>query len=398
MRRDYKTILKEKNIEYNEGLLDDLIADQPDKELDNSLTYIYEDSRDCWDRLPDIDAIEIIDHFVSLSDEQIILFCKDISEYESWAQLAENYADYDINVRKKQADLLETAEIILMVFKYYHEKIKPRQYLNSLKNTSTGTTDINKTHYDSLLDVVSGLPEAELNSPQFGNQFKVAWKAINGWLDVESEKWENDILTKIPKEKIGMYFLGKVTEFLDDFHDYVPYDREDWKKMQTSSSYFFYLAMDEYFSRICQLLVTYDVDKDEYTNKMDDLCWFFYDDEDDTEDYEKPNILMQNEDITAIIEKAIDTGLISETDMGYEWNKTLVLLAYFVEQINKRCNLYKITSSIKHGNKTRISWQPFEDLFYIKHGKLKGAKGDYMKNNTSFYPDDANLVDDLFDD
>lgn len=74
-------------------------------------------------------------------------------------------------------------------------------------------------------------------------------------------------------------------------------------------------------------------------------------------------------------------GLVTKEPL--KWNKTLSLLAYFVEVANDKLRL-------KHGEKRTI--QPFETMFNIKG--ITGAINDYKKTGT--LPIGYEIIDDVF--
>lgn len=89
-----------------------------------------------------------------------------------------------------------------------------------------------------------------------------------------------------------------------------------------------------------------------------------------------------------LFQKAIDAGLISVTENGYQWKKTKALLAYFADLANEHLKLGKG----EYGGKAKISWKPFESLFGVSG--LAGARLDYQKDGR--YPDGYDQVDSLF--
>lgn len=144
----------------------------------------------------------------------------------------------------------------------------------------------------SLMDVVCELPEYD--EKQFDSQYIIASNAINEWVENEYNKWEKDILTIIPKDKIGLYLLGKLTYILEEFKDYNPYTIEEWNECSSKDSEdcFFCLALKRYVGAINDILYNYDIDEDENIKKIYEYAWFIYgideDDEDDEDDDEIP--------------------------------------------------------------------------------------------------------------
>lgn len=90
--------------------------------------------------------------------------------------------------------------------------------------------------------------------------------------------------------------------------------------------------------------------------------------------------------------KALNLEYIEKQGNRYKWKKTKQLLAYFAEKLSQ--TLHLSSKMDKDGNIT-ISWKPFERLFDTKD--LKGAKANWMRATTTFYPTDCELIDILFD-
>lgn len=129
----------------------------------------------------------------------------------------------------------------------------------------------------TLLDVVDELPLCDRQN-HFDKQFVLAASSIQEWIDKERDNWEQDLLITIPREKIGLYFLGKTKDLLDEFHDYVPYTIEDWKRMEQGEYLYYCIAMEWYMQAILMLLNHYDIEEDESQKKMFEYCWFIFDD------------------------------------------------------------------------------------------------------------------------
>lgn len=125
----------------------------------------------------------------------------------------------------------------------------------------------------TLLEVIEELPLCDWQK-DFDQQFILATTTINDWLDTEEDIWEKDLLTIVPREKIGLYFLGKANYLLDEFHDFVPLTIEDWEEEKRGEDCFYCLAMEHYIYAICDLLEKYDIEEDKDTNKMFEKWWF----------------------------------------------------------------------------------------------------------------------------
>lgn len=96
------------------------------------------------------------------------------------------------------------------------------------------------------------------------------------------------------------------------------------------------------------------------------------------------------EDITRIrpyLQKAIASGLVTDTGNGYKWNKTNSLCAYFAE----KCNAVLGFSL----GPCRTNWRTFSVLFGYTERQLAIGKQTYQ-NSTLGVPSDAELVDALF--
>lgn len=146
---------------------------------------------------------------------------------------------------------------------------------------------MNNKQNKTLLDVVSELPLCDRQN-HFDKQFVLAASSIQEWIDKERDNWEQDLLTTIPREKIGLYFLGKTKDLLDEFHDYVPNTIEDWKQMEQGEYLYYCIAMEWYMQAILTLLNHYDIEEDENQKKMFEYCWFIFDDLLDDEPQSEP--------------------------------------------------------------------------------------------------------------
>ena len=86
-----------------------------------------------------------------------------------------------------------------------------------------------------------------------------------------------------------------------------------------------------------------------------------------------------------LLGKAMQYGL---CDASYKWLKTKALLAYFSAQASDYLSL----TNSKYGEKQKISWQPFEQLFQVTG--LAGANNENV--NKYGPPKDSKIVDDIF--
>lgn len=75
--------------------------------------------------------------------------------------------------------------------------------------------------------------------------------------------------------------------------------------------------------------------------------------------------------------KAVGADLMTKQ---YKWLKTKALLAWFCSEMSKKLDLGK--GEIGFGQK-RISWKPFEQLFNVKKGSLRGSLNDIQKTGRS---------------
>ena len=82
-------------------------------------------------------------------------------------------------------------------------------------------------------------------------------------------------------------------------------------------------------------------------------------------------------------DKAIELGLMSD---DYKWLKGLQMLACFARDFSLKLNL---------GKGDRISWKPFEALFGIPQGKLRGNYNDIQKTGQN--PSESGLIDKVFE-
>lgn len=87
--------------------------------------------------------------------------------------------------------------------------------------------------------------------------------------------------------------------------------------------------------------------------------------------------------------KAIDLGLM---DSNYHWLKGLQMLACFAAKMSDVLDMGK--GQLADGRK-RISWKPFEALFCLPVGKLRGNFSDIQK--TGAYPSEYWLIEKVFE-
>jgi hypothetical protein len=249
---------------------------------------------------------------------------------------------------------------------------------------------------DSLLDLVSILPP--FNSNHLNNKTWIDCNdIINNWIDDEKQRWEDDLMTKIPKEKMGMYLWREVAWLLDNFHDYIPYTEEEWEKEKYGEEGYFCLAIEKFVFAINDLMLLFDVE-DEYIKKIIDYCWFIYGYED--EDYDEgngkieetdPNLQLQIQRIknegNKYFERAVECGLMKKP---YKWISTKFLLACFAREFSLKLHLNKGQNS---DGTERISWKPFEKIFRMKN--LRGAYNDIQKTGQN--PKGAEIIDRIFE-
>ena len=98
---------------------------------------------------------------------------------------------------------------------------------------------------------------------------------------------------------------------------------------------------------------------------------------------------LQKEDAQKYFSKAIELGLM---DDKYKWLKGMQLLACFAREMSLKLDMGKGYNADKT---KRISWRPFEDLFGIKHGKLRLNYNDIQK--TGQEPSDIDLIKEVFE-
>ena len=139
MRRDYKEIIDRYLDHFNpdndfiEAITKDLIADKPDKHLEDLIMFIINDARDISDGniIYGVNDV-LIHHFNSLSNDDIVKFCTEYAEYEHWALAFSCHIDPDDgewDIRKIEA--FSAAESLLLIFAYYHHFAYPSEWFNS---------------------------------------------------------------------------------------------------------------------------------------------------------------------------------------------------------------------------------------------------------------------------
>lgn len=259
------------------------------------------------------------------------------------------------------------------------------------------TMSMNELYEDndkSLMDVVCELPEYD--EKQFDSQYIIASNAINEWVENEYNKWEKDILTIIPKDKIGLYLLGKVTYILEEFKDIIPYTMEDWNEYNSKNSEccFFCLALDRYVGAINDILYNYDIDEDENIKKIYEYAWFIYAiDEDEYEDDEDVDEIPLN----TIPENKLDFSNFSQS-------KNDELQKYSIQEI-KQYALANNIEIIEHARPNSISIgllyhklpniplaecynvieKCFEEIANEKHWTLGGKISIYIQDKKVLY-------------
>lgn len=82
-------------------------------------------------------------------------------------------------------------------------------------------------------------------------------------------------------------------------------------------------------------------------------------------------------------QKAISLGLM---DSNYHWLKGWQMLACFAREMSRKLNM---------GKGDRIAWKPFEILFKVPFGKLRGNYNDVQKTGQD--PKEAYLIDRVFE-
>lgn len=97
-----------------------------------------------------------------------------------------------------------------------------------------------------------------------------------------------------------------------------------------------------------------------------------------------------------ILQKAIQANL---CDDSYTWKGSMQLLAYFADKMS---HYLELTNKMDKDGNIQTSWKPFETLFEYEgkvqgKAKLKGAKQNWMKNNTRFEPTGHEKIDTLFE-
>lgn len=98
---------------------------------------------------------------------------------------------------------------------------------------------------------------------------------------------------------------------------------------------------------------------------------------------------LETEEAKRYFAKAIELGLM---DNNYKWLKGLQMLSSFAREMSLKLNLNKATNADKT---KRIAWKPFEQLFGVERGKLRGNYNDIQK--TGVEPKEKDLIDKVFE-
>ena len=103
---------------------------------------------------------------------------------------------------------------------------------------------------------------------------------------------------------------------------------------------------------------------------------------------QRAEVLTENAEFMAIIQKAVEQGFCTQDGWQYRW-KVKVEAAYFASLANERYNL----SKRKINGKTAVSWIPFEALFGLND--LRTAFNDYKQCKTALVREEE--IDKLFE-
>lgn len=103
---------------------------------------------------------------------------------------------------------------------------------------------------------------------------------------------------------------------------------------------------------------------------------------------------LNNEAAKEYFAKAIEVGLMDEK---FKWKSTIGALSYFVAQISHKLNLLdkNVYNSTSERDEQEVRWEPFEKLFNLKKGTLRGY---YSKIRTGKVelPKVAYTIDSIF--
>lgn len=84
---------------------------------------------------------------------------------------------------------------------------------------------------------------------------------------------------------------------------------------------------------------------------------------------------LDNDNFKAILSRALEKKIVDDKGNGhYEWKRSLYLLAYFAIRVTKVLGIDKRYNTV-------ASWKPFEDLFEVKPGTLRGKPHDWENYN-----------------
>lgn len=108
----------------------------------------------------------------------------------------------------------------------------------------------------------------------------------------------------------------------------------------------------------------------------------------DDELKERAEVLKENKEFMAILQRAAEQGFCRQDGWQYKWG-VKVEAAYFASLANERYNL----SRRKINGKTTVSWIPFEALFGLND--LRTAFNDYKQCKTALVREEE--IDKLFE-
>lgn len=159
-------------IAYDEEVELELIEKDPDIKTFAVITYIIERARNWADHDFDYRSGEYIDHFVSLSPDEIRGFCKKYAYYEEWAKLTLAYLEFNKLMRVKKQYYKDTACKILAIFEYYYHYVVPGDDLKQMADSSINDKSQNlKKEFDDICD-----EQDKLYRPEFETVFSILFE------------------------------------------------------------------------------------------------------------------------------------------------------------------------------------------------------------------------------
>lgn len=220
---------------------------------------------------------------------------------------------------------------------------------------------------------------------------------IKEWVDQKNKEIGEDFVYKVPKEKRSLYLLNVARDTMDEFVNYLPSSHQNFLDLMKGQKWYYYYAMQSLFIRILDNLSIYNIESDEYEDKIKDLITVFFWDEDVVKENDNKRANHKNSNIKnsntkrtdnqlalspglkKALDKAIAADYVSQTEDKYHWKLTRRDLVCFALAAHEQ----KLTTH---------KWKDIESLFGVKNL----AQDNYQATNYTGSSSLANAIERLF--